>query len=31
MGLIIIVAVFYLLVNTLTDIIQALIDPKVRL
>ncbi len=30
-GLIIIVAVFYLLVNTLTDIIQALIDPKVRL
>ncbi|MEO3993709.1 MAG: ABC transporter permease [Desulfurococcaceae archaeon TW002] len=30
-GLVIVVAVFYLLVNTLTDIIQALIDPKVRL
>jgi ABC-type dipeptide/oligopeptide/nickel transport systems, permease components len=30
-GLVIVVAVFYLLVNTLTDIIQALIDHKVRL
>lgn len=30
-GLITVVAVFYLVVNTLTDIIQALVDPRVRL
>jgi len=30
-GLIIVVTVFYLVVNTLTDIIQALIDPRVRI
>ncbi|ADV65263.1 binding-protein-dependent transport systems inner membrane component [Desulfurococcus mucosus DSM 2162] len=30
-GLIIVVTVFYLVVNTLTDIVQALVDPRVKL
>lgn len=30
-GLLVVVAVFYLVVNTITDVVQALVDPRVKL